>query len=121
VSACLAADGLFYSERAGCIIFLPDAMRTEESTMSPADPPSTSVDTLAAAKASTSGHLASDSPPPSQPHPPATAGSTPGGWRLAILSGIVLLAGIAYDLRETIGLRGQAAVGVVFFFGLVAA
>jgi CNT family concentrative nucleoside transporter len=89
--------------------------------MSPADPPSTSVDTLAAAKASTSGHLASDSPPPSQPHPPATAGSTPWGWRLAILSGIVLLAGIAYGLRETIGLRGQAAVGVVFFFGLVAA
>jgi concentrative nucleoside transporter, CNT family len=46
---------------------------------------------------------------------------TPITWRIAIGAGIVLLGLAAYGLSESIGLRGQAAVGVVFFFGLVAA
>jgi CNT family concentrative nucleoside transporter len=45
---------------------------------------------------------------------------TPLSWRLAIALGISLLAGAAYLLQSTIGLRGQAIAGVFFFFGLVA-
>lgn len=44
----------------------------------------------------------------------------PIAWRLAIALGIGGLAGVAYCLRGSIGLRGQSIVGVVFFFGLVA-
>lgn len=47
--------------------------------------------------------------------------NTPWSWRLAILAGIVVLAGLAYGLRDAIGLRGQALVGVLCFFGVVAA
>lgn len=45
---------------------------------------------------------------------------TPWSWRLGIGAGIAVLAFFAYWQRELIGLRGQSAVGVVFFFGLVA-
>jgi len=48
-------------------------------------------------------------------------GSTPLLWRVVIGVGILLLGWSAYALRESIGLRGQSAVGVLFFFGLVAA
>jgi CNT family concentrative nucleoside transporter len=41
-------------------------------------------------------------------------------WRLGIAGGIVLLALLTYFLRDIIGLRGQSAAGVFFFFGLVA-
>src|ERR1019366_790390 len=41
-------------------------------------------------------------------------------WRLGIGAAILLLGGTAYLLRDLIGLRGQSAVGVFFFFGLVA-
>ena len=46
---------------------------------------------------------------------------TPLWWRLAILGAILLIAGVAYVMRDTIGLRGQALAGIVFFFGIVAA
>src|SRR5262249_9017990 len=52
-----------------------------------------------------------------QPHPPER---TPVTWRAAIAVGIALLALVAYALRDLIGLRGPALVGVFFFFGLVA-
>ena len=45
---------------------------------------------------------------------------TPWSWRLAIAAGIGLLGTLAYLLRDEIGLRGQAAAGIVFFFGLIA-
>src|SRR5262245_35879275 len=45
----------------------------------------------------------------------------PLAWRLYILGGIVAIGILAYVLRDTIGLRGQAFVGIIFFFGLVAA
>src|SRR6266516_3179618 len=44
----------------------------------------------------------------------------PFWWRFGIGVGIVILAESAYVARDLIGLRGQSAVGVVFFFGLVA-
>src|SRR3954453_298620 len=46
---------------------------------------------------------------------------TPLSWRLAILAGICTVGGIAYGVRDTIGLRGQAVAGLIFFFGIVAA
>jgi CNT family concentrative nucleoside transporter len=46
---------------------------------------------------------------------------TPLWWRLAILSAIFLIAGMAYVMRDAITLRGQALAGIVFFFGIVAA
>src|SRR5437867_4510496 len=45
---------------------------------------------------------------------------TPMVWRLGIAAAIGIVALSAYGLRDLIGLRGQSAVGVVFFFGLVA-
>ncbi len=54
--------------------------------------------------------------------PPAELqGTTPLLWRLAILAAIVSVGSIAYALRESIGLRGQSAAGIIFFFGIVAA
>jgi concentrative nucleoside transporter, CNT family len=63
-----------------------------------------------------------DSAAPSSPLPVPTLSlpPTPWSWRVGIALGIGLLAGSAYWLRDEIGLRGQAAVGVVFFFGLIA-
>src|SRR5437016_6674639 len=46
---------------------------------------------------------------------------TPTSWRLFILAALVLVGGLAYGLRDVIGVRGQAAAGVIFFFGIVAA
>ncbi len=46
---------------------------------------------------------------------------TPLWWRIAILVGIGLVGVSAYLLRESIGVRGQALSGIVFFFGIVAA
>ncbi len=46
---------------------------------------------------------------------------TPLVWRLVIAAAIVLLGLAAYGTRDVIGVRGQSAVGVFFFFGLVAA
>jgi CNT family concentrative nucleoside transporter len=58
-------------------------------------------------------------PEPTTAQPPYAP--TPLTWRIAIAAGIVGLALAAYGLRDRIGLRGQSLVGVVFFFGLVAA
>jgi CNT family concentrative nucleoside transporter len=49
-----------------------------------------------------------------------SARPTPLHWRFAIAAGILSLAAAAYAMQSTIGPRGQAAVGVFFFFGLVA-
>src|SRR5262245_47622050 len=46
---------------------------------------------------------------------------TPLAWRLYILAGILAVGILAYLLRDTIGLRGQAFAGIIFFFGIVAA
>jgi CNT family concentrative nucleoside transporter len=58
----------------------------------------------------------SEAPPQTLFLPP-----TPLWWRLAILVGIIAVGETAYLMRDTIGLRGQAAAGLVFFFGIVAA
>ncbi|MDB5385121.1 MAG: nupX [Planctomycetaceae bacterium] len=55
-----------------------------------------------------------------QSSPPCIGSSTPMAWRLAIGASIFFIAGAAYLFREAFGLRGQAATGVVFFFGLIA-
>jgi CNT family concentrative nucleoside transporter len=55
-------------------------------------------------------------PPPVVHYPP-----TPISWRWAILCGILAIAGCAYVMRDAIGLRGQSAAGIIFFFGIVAA
>src|ERR1700722_2998562 len=55
------------------------------------------------------------------PHGPTMEPGTPLSWRLTIAGAISILAAGAYFLRESIGVRGQAMVGVLFFFGLVAA
>ncbi len=57
-----------------------------------------------------------DAPPPAEIYKP-----TPLSWRLAILIAIVMVGLAAYQFRESIGLRGQAFAGVIFFFGIVAA
>ncbi len=44
----------------------------------------------------------------------------PWTWRATIGAAILALAVSAYGLRDSIGLRGQSAVGVIFFIGLVA-
>jgi concentrative nucleoside transporter, CNT family len=62
--------------------------------------------------------------PPAAESPPSTVPSfsgTPWSWRLSIAAGIICLGVAAYLMRDLIGVRGQAAVGIVFFFGLVAA
>ena len=46
---------------------------------------------------------------------------TPLWWRIAILAAISAIGVTAYFLRDTIGVRGQALAGLVFFFGIVAA
>ena len=57
--------------------------------------------------------------PPTPAAPPAPP-STPWSWRVGIAVGIGVLGLAAYGLRDLIGLRGQAAAGVLFFFGMVA-
>src|ERR1019366_1228691 len=52
---------------------------------------------------------------------PAARRAMPLWWRFGIAVAIAMLALAAYGLRDLIGLRGQAAIGVIFFFGLVAA
>src|SRR5262249_46013705 len=47
--------------------------------------------------------------------------STPLTWRIAIGAGVILLGSAAYFLRNEIGPRGQALIGIFCFFGLVAA
>ncbi len=46
---------------------------------------------------------------------------TPAGARVLILGAILLLGGLAWFLRDSIGGRGQAFFGVLFFLGLAAA
>lgn len=50
--------------------------------------------------------------------PPLPA--TPMSWRIAIAAVIVAVAAAAWGMRESIGPRGQAVAGVLFFFGIVA-
>jgi CNT family concentrative nucleoside transporter len=57
-----------------------------------------------------------DAPPPVVEYKPM-----PIGWRIGILLAILGVGLAAYLLRDTIGLRGQAVAGVIFFFGIVAA
>src|SRR5215472_8349772 len=57
---------------------------------------------------------------PSAKPPASSPAATPWTWRVGIAVGILVLGGAAYLLRETIGPRGQAFVGVFCFFGLVA-
>jgi CNT family concentrative nucleoside transporter len=51
---------------------------------------------------------------------PPTPLPTPLSWRLAIATAVAALAGGAYLSRSVIDTRGQAAAGIVCFFGLVA-
>ena len=52
--------------------------------------------------------------PPVSPSAPSFA-PTPIAWRLGLVAGIVVLGGLAYFLRNTIGERGQALFGVPCF------
>jgi CNT family concentrative nucleoside transporter len=55
------------------------------------------------------------------PHGPgAFLPPTPFGWRLGIVVAILALGITAYELQDWIGVRGQAAAGVVCFFGVAA-
>ena len=58
--------------------------------------------------------------PVSIPPPASLKAPTPRTWRIGIACGILALGGLAYVLRDLIGPRGQAVVGVFCFFGLVA-
>lgn len=55
------------------------------------------------------------------PNPAALAPPMPWSWRLGLGLLVVILTVVAYQLRDTIGLKGQAAFGVVAFFALAAA
>lgn len=72
------------------------------------------------APASDNGHDHSRPLAKPAPQPAVIPGPTPFWWRIAIAITIVALAVAAYSLRGIIGLRGQSAVGVLFFFGVVA-
>jgi len=54
--------------------------------------------------------------PPASPSAPTTSSSTRG----AILLAALFLAGTAWFLRDTIGVRGQACFGVLFFLSIAA-
>ena len=58
--------------------------------------------------------------PVSVPPPASPKTFTPWLWRIGIALGILTLGGMAYVLRDLIGPRGQAVIGVFCFFGLVA-
>jgi concentrative nucleoside transporter, CNT family len=49
---------------------------------------------------------------------PSTPTGTPLTWRLAIGAGVIALAACAYIGQETLGRRGQAALGIVCFLGI---
>ena len=53
--------------------------------------------------------------------PPPAFAPTPWSWRLGLAAAVVGLTGLAYALHGVLGPRGQAACGVVAFFGLAAA
>jgi concentrative nucleoside transporter, CNT family len=57
-----------------------------------------------------------EAPPQVIFHPP-----TPISWRLGILAVISAIAMITFFMRDTVGLKGQAFAGLIFFFGIVAA
>lgn len=69
-------------------------------------------------------HDATVSENPGAPPPPRApdreVAPTPLIWRFGIAACVVALGLTAYGLRDTIGPRGQAFVGVFCFFGLVA-
>ena len=50
-----------------------------------------------------------------------SSSETPSQTRALLIGGILLIGGLAWFLRESIGGRGQACFGVVFFLGLAAA
>jgi concentrative nucleoside transporter, CNT family len=52
---------------------------------------------------------------------PTTSSGTPPLWRVLILAAIVAVTALAWALRDSIGVRGQAAVGVVVFLAVAAA
>src|SRR5207302_1342569 len=66
-------------------------------------------------------------PPPAEPPGPSVVPvpppvpPTPRLWRLLILAGVLAVGAGAYLGRDIIGLRGQSAAGILFFFGIVAA
>src|SRR5690242_18530 len=61
---------------------------------------------------------------PVDPHdvPPVVAvyKPTPLSWRLGIAAAIFAIGVAAFLMRESIGYKGQAVAGVIFFFGIVA-
>jgi CNT family concentrative nucleoside transporter len=66
---------------------------------------------------------AASPPAEAPPLPAATIAAvppTPLIWRLAIAAAIIAIGMGAYWFRSTMGLRGQAAAGVLCFFGVVA-
>src|SRR5581483_3120840 len=60
--------------------------------------------------------------PLAQPHSPSpiVLPPTPVAWRLALLAGVVALAGLAYGLEPWLGMRGRAVLGVMCVLGIVA-
>jgi CNT family concentrative nucleoside transporter len=52
--------------------------------------------------------------------PPVAIPPTPLAWRVAIGLAILMLGALAYLLQNQIGPRGQAAFGVLCFFGIIA-
>jgi concentrative nucleoside transporter, CNT family len=68
----------------------------------------------------TTGELEEPVIPTSPPKPLSPGPGTPLAWRLGIAAAILVIGFTAYLLRESVGLRGQAFAGILFFFGLVA-
>jgi CNT family concentrative nucleoside transporter len=55
-----------------------------------------------------------------EPTTGSTAPATPWAWRAGIGGTIAAIAALAWIFRDTVGTRGQALAGILFFFGLVA-
>lgn len=53
--------------------------------------------------------------------PAAVVSPTPHWWRIAIGAGVLALTGVAYAGQDWLGGRGQAAIGLFCFIGIVAA
>ncbi len=58
--------------------------------------------------------------PPEFPPTLPTGSATPWTWRAAIAAGVALLAWLAFQLQDALGSSGQAALGIVCFFGVAA-
>ncbi len=65
--------------------------------------------------------MSASSSPPVPEQKPFSITQTPRRWRWALMVIVVVLGMAAYHFRESLGPKGQSAVGIVCFLGIVAA